>query len=220
MKKMRKIFHQYSWVMLVFVWFLVGCSSFREVSVVSHAVEGSPEPTPSASTPLPSVGPPSSSLAKVEPPVPAVSASEKPPVVRSPVRDEPPVKPKMDSVILAQSADESTLPWILEDIFFDYDQMSIRRDAIPLLEQNAKVLLKRYPNQDVLIQGHCDERGTEEYNLILGERRAKAVKEYLVDMGIPSANLRVLSLGKNQPFCLQHTHGCLQQNRRAHFVLK
>ena len=126
----------------------------------------------------------------------------------------------MDSVILAQSADESTLPWTLEDIFFDYDQMSIRRDAIPLLEQYAKVLLKRYPNQDVLIQGHCDERGTEEYNLILGERRAQAVKEYLVDMGIPSANLRVLSLGKNQPFCLQHTHGCLQQNRRAHFVLK
>jgi peptidoglycan-associated lipoprotein len=120
---------------------------------------------------------------------------------------------------MAQSAEDSTIPWILEDVFFDFDQIEIRRDAIPLLEQNAKVLLKRYANREVLIEGHCDERGTEDYNLILGERRARAAKNYLVDLGVSASQLRVLSLGKTQPFCLQRTMACFQQNRRAHFVL-
>ena len=111
------------------------------------------------------------------------------------------------------------LPWTLEDVFFDFDQIEIRGDAIPLLEQNAKVLLKRYANREVVIQGHCDERGTENYNLILGERRARAVKNYLVDLGVAASQLRVLSLGKNQPFCQQRSIACFRQNRRAHFVL-
>ncbi|MDH4194495.1 MAG: OmpA family protein, partial [Nitrospirota bacterium] len=97
---------------------------------------------------------------------------------------------------------------------------TLRGDAASALEQNAKVLLKRYSNREILIEGHCDERGTEEYNLILGERRAMVVKNYLVDLGVPAANLRILSLGKNEPFCLQPTLQCFQQNRRAHFVLK
>ena len=182
--------------------------------MVSHEREGPPEPTPMA---LPPDVPPPTSLSKIEPPI---SASKQSSSVLPPARDESPNKPKLGSAILAKPAEEPTLPWTLEDVFFDYDQMSIRSDAIPLLEQNAKVLLKRYPNRDVLIQGHCDERGTEEYNFILGERRAKVVKDYLVDLGIPASNLRVLSLGKNQPFCPQRTLQCFQENRRAHFVLQ
>ncbi len=112
------------------------------------------------------------------------------------------------------------LPWTLQDVFFDFDQMAIRQDAIPILEQNAKVLLKRYANRKILIQGHCDERGTEAYNFILGERRARAVKDYLINLGVAGSRLRVLSLGKSQPFCLQRTIPCFRQNRRAHFVLK
>ena len=108
----------------------------------------------------------------------------------------------------------------LQDVFFDYDQMAIRRDAIPLLERNAKVLLKRFANREILIQGHCDERGTEAYNLILGERRATAVKNYLVNLGVTASQLRVLSLGKSQPFCLERTISCFRQNRRAHFILQ
>ena len=135
--------------------------------------------------------------------------------------NEPPsMSSQVGSTILAQSADDSRLPWTLEDVFFDYDKITIRQDAIPRLQQNSKVLLRRYPDREVLIQGHCDERGTEEYNLVLGERRARAVKRFLVDLGVPAAQLRVLSLGKSQPFCLQRTHACFQQNRRAHFVLK
>jgi peptidoglycan-associated lipoprotein len=141
-----------------------------------------------------------------------------------PAPTTPPISPSSDKIsvgtaIMAQSAEDSTIPWILEDVFFDYDQIEILPDGIPLLEQNAKVLLKRYANREVVIQGHCDERGTEDYNLILGERRARAVKKYLVDLGVAASQLRVLSLGKNKPFCLQHTLACFQQNRRAHFVL-
>jgi peptidoglycan-associated lipoprotein len=130
------------------------------------------------------------------------------------------VPPFRNSAIASQSADDSLLPWTLEDVYFDYDQYTIRRDTIPALQQNVKVLLKRYSTREVVIEGHCDERGTEEYNLILGERRAMAVKSYLVDLGVPASNLRVLSLGKNEPFCLQLTIQCFQKNRRAHFVLK
>ncbi|MBA3967563.1 MAG: OmpA family protein [Nitrospirales bacterium] len=126
----------------------------------------------------------------------------------------------MGSVIIPQSADDSILLWTLEDVFFDYDQYSIRRETVPTLSRNAQILLKRFPTREVLIEGHCDERGTEEYNLILGERRAMAVKNYLVDLGVNASSIRVLSLGKHEPFCLQPTLRCFQQNRRAHFVLK
>jgi peptidoglycan-associated lipoprotein len=125
-----------------------------------------------------------------------------------------------ESALKTQSADDSTLPWTLEDVFFDYDQYTIRKEVIPVLEQNAKVLLKRFPHREVLVEGHCDERGTEEYNLVLGNRRAMVVKNFLMDLGVPASNLRVLSLGKHEPFCLQPTLQCLQQNRRAHFVLQ
>ncbi len=135
-----------------------------------------------------------------------------------------PVAPLVEGIekqdIFAQSAVDTMLPWTLQDVFFDYDQIAIRPDAVSVLEQNALVLLKRYPNRDVLIQGHCDERGTESYNLVLGERRATAVKNYLVNLGVPTSQLRVLSLGKSQPFCMERTLACFRQNRRAHFVLK
>jgi len=159
----------------------------------------------------PSAGPDSSvSVPKPEPPLPIVSQPT--------ISENPP--PEMGSVITAQSADDSLLPWKLEDVFFDYDQYSIERETVPTLMQNAQVLLKRYPNHQVVIEGHCDERGTEEYNLVLGERRAMAVKNYLVDLGVTASSIRILSLGKHEPFCLQSTLRCFQQNRRAHFVLK
>jgi len=193
--------------------FIVGCSSFHGVTVVSHGDEGVAvenavlEPT-SVSSPPPIV-------------IDSIfSQSEK--IEKAPI---PPVTPStsgttsLGETILSQSSEAFTLQWTLEDVFFDFDQIEIRRDAIPHLEQNAKVLLKRYANREVLIQGHCDERGTEAYNFILGKRRAMAVKNYLVDLGVEASQLRVLSLGKNQPFCLQRTIACFQQNRRAHFVL-
>lgn len=196
----------------VLVALLGGCSSFHNVAIVSHGDEIAGEESRDSSAPPE----PPISLSSVP-----ATTSEDPsvPVVSEPSMPQT-VPPFRDSAIAAQSADDSMLPWTLEDVFFDYDQYTIRRDTIPALQQNLKVLLKRYSTREVLIEGHCDERGTEEYNLILGERRAMAVKTYLVDLGVPASNLSVLSLGKNEPFCLQPTRKCFQQNRRAHFVLK
>ena len=112
------------------------------------------------------------------------------------------------------------LPFTLSDIFFDYDQYTLHHDDMSLLETNAKVLLGRYPKKKILIQGHCDERGTEEYNLALGVRRAQAVKDYLVDLGVPPERLQVLSYGKEKPFCTQHSWNCWKHNRRGHFVFQ
>jgi peptidoglycan-associated lipoprotein len=195
------------WLLVVL---LGGCSSYHNVSIMSHgdemageAIESSPPPSPVVSLPS----------------VPEIELEASDPVVLQSLKPQTDPSPK-GSAIAAQSAEDSDLPMVLEDVFFDYDHYSIRREDIPSLELNARVLLKRYPTREVLIQGHCDERGTEEYNLILGERRAMIVKNYLVDLGVPASNLRVLSLGKNEPFCHEPTLQCFQQNRRAHFVLE
>jgi len=194
-------------MLLVGIAILSGCSSFHNVSIVSHGNESAEESVDSSP---PGVSHPLGPETESDSSFPVVSEPSTPSVI----------SPSISSSISAQSADDSLLPRTLEDIFFDYDQYIIRRDSLPSLEQNAQVLLKRYPTREIIIEGHCDERGTEEYNLILGERRARMVKNYLVDLGVPSSNLRVLTLGKNEPFCLQTTLACFQQNRRAHFVLK
>jgi peptidoglycan-associated lipoprotein len=118
-----------------------------------------------------------------------------------------------------ERVDLSKVPRTLTDIFFDYDQYRIRQDAITVLEANAKVLIWRFPNKKVIIQGHCDERGTREYNLVLGERRAQAVRNYLIDLGVPEGNIQVISYGKEKPFCIEHSKKCWQKNRRSHFVV-
>jgi peptidoglycan-associated lipoprotein len=105
----------------------------------------------------------------------------------------------------------------VRDAYFDLDKADIRPDARQSLEKTAS-FLKGYPNAHVTIEGHCDERGSTEYNLALGDRRANAVKQYLVNLGIPAANLNVVSFGKEKPFCSESNEACWQQNRRGHFV--
>lgn len=105
----------------------------------------------------------------------------------------------------------------VHDAFFDYDSAEIRPDARQALQSTA-AFLKGYPQARVTIEGHCDERGSTEYNLALGDRRANAVKQYLVSLGIPADRLTSTSWGKEKPFCLQPTEPCFQQNRRGHFV--
>jgi peptidoglycan-associated lipoprotein len=105
----------------------------------------------------------------------------------------------------------------VRDAYFDLDKADIRPDARAALEKTAS-FLKRYPQAHVTIEGHCDERGSTEYNLALGDRRANAVKQYLVNLGIPAANLNTVSYGKEKPFCMESNESCWQQNRRGHFV--
>lgn len=107
----------------------------------------------------------------------------------------------------------------LGDIYFDFDQYTIRKDAIPVLENNGK-WLRNEPGRSIMIEGHCDERGTLAYNLVLGEKRARATKRYLENLGIPASRMQIMSYGEVRPFCKEQNEGCWQQNRRAHFVVQ
>ena len=115
---------------------------------------------------------------------------------------------------------EPVRPKKLQDIYFDFDQATIRRSAEPILEANAALLKTRYANRNLLLEGHCDERGSVEYNLVLGMRRAQVVKAYLVDLGVAPSRIRIVSYGKERPVCSQQNEVCWQRNRRTHFVLQ
>ena len=116
--------------------------------------------------------------------------------------------------------DQVTKDSKLEHVFFGFDQYSIRQNAVPVLERNAEMLNGLYKGDDVLIEGHCDERGTTDYNVELGKRRAQAVKDYLVGLGVKASRIRIVSYGKEKPFCRESEPACWQRNRRAHFVLQ
>lgn len=106
----------------------------------------------------------------------------------------------------------------LSSAYFDYDQADLRDDARTALAANAE-WLKKYPTIQVLIEGHCDERGTSEYNLALGDKRANAAKDYIESLGVDSSRVRTVSYGKERPQCSASTEECWQQNRRANFVI-
>jgi peptidoglycan-associated lipoprotein len=105
----------------------------------------------------------------------------------------------------------------LVDVFFDFDQHAIRGDAQSILSADA-AWINGKPGQTIVIEGHCDERGTQAYNLVLGDKRARAVKRYLQDLGVSASRLKTTSYGELRPFCKEREETCYQQNRRAHFV--
>jgi peptidoglycan-associated lipoprotein len=107
----------------------------------------------------------------------------------------------------------------LTDVFFDFDKYDIRPNDAKTLDANAN-WLKSNPNHLVLIEGHCDERGTNEYNLALGERRAKSTMNYLVSQGVQANRITIISYGEERPQCTEHTEACWAKNRRAHFLVK
>jgi peptidoglycan-associated lipoprotein len=109
----------------------------------------------------------------------------------------------------------------LEDALFDYDRATIRKDATTVLKDDVGVvrgILANYPSQKLVIEGNADERGSAEYNLALGDKRADAAEEFLTTMGIPQAQLTVISYGKERPVCTESTEACWQRNRRAHIT--
>lgn len=106
----------------------------------------------------------------------------------------------------------------LKDIHFQFDKYDLDSRSKGVLKQNAD-FLKQHPSVKVEIQGHCDERGTNNYNLALGQRRAASTKRYLASLGIPENRLHVISYGEEKPFCGQSNEGCWWRNRRAHFML-
>jgi len=135
------------------------------------------------------------------------------------VTDSPVVTPKMpDDPMASRSIDDLNRESPLQAAFFDYDSAEVSAAARTALDANAAVL-RKFPAWVVTVEGHCDERGTAEYNSALGERRAAAARTYLVSLGIPADRLHVVSYGKEFPFDAGHAESAWSKNRRAHFVI-
>lgn len=126
----------------------------------------------------------------------------------------PPPAPPTPSI-----SEETLFAQNIKDAFFDFNKSTIRPDAVKALTEDA-AFLKAHPGIDLTIEGHCDERGSEEYNLGLGERRADAAKRYLLNLGVSASRISTISYGKDRPFCTEHNEVCWQKNRRAHLVYK
>ncbi|MDM7995950.1 MAG: peptidoglycan-associated lipoprotein Pal [Acidobacteriota bacterium] len=107
----------------------------------------------------------------------------------------------------------------IKDIFFDYDQYTLREDARAALQSNARALAER-PGIRITIEGHCDERGSEKYNLALGDMRANAAKDFLISLGVNASRIDTVSFGEERPFCEEQNEECWQNNRRGHFVMR
>ncbi len=130
----------------------------------------------------------------------------------------PPRTPSPDELFRRESLGELNAAHPLGDAFFDYNQTALRDDARQALQQDAEWLAK-WPTTKLLVEGHCDERGTAEYNLGLGDRRAKQVATYLESLGVSPSRIVTDSLGKEKPFCAGSGDSCWSQNRRGHFVI-
>jgi peptidoglycan-associated lipoprotein len=154
---------------------------------------------------------------------PAAAARPTPPAPAPVVAAERPAPatpaPRYPNAVTRARIDE--LLARIEDAYFDYDRAALRPDALKALQADSTELrdiLKDFPDYKLTIEGHCDERGSAEYNVALGEKRAEAAKDYLVQVGIPSAQLNLISYGKERPVCEEHDEACWQKNRRIHIV--
>lgn len=117
----------------------------------------------------------------------------------------------------ATASDEELFAQNVKDVYFDYDKSDVRPDQQASIQADV-AFLQQHPNISFTVEGHCDERGSTEYNLALGDNRASAVKNALVAGGISADRVKTVSYGKEKPFCTEHTEQCWQQNRRGHFV--
>jgi peptidoglycan-associated lipoprotein len=123
-----------------------------------------------------------------------------------------------EEAVVAKAEEEAVKEITFENIHFDFDRYFIREDAKPTLENLGAYLIEN-PGVKVLIEGHCDERGTNEYNFALGERRAEAAKQYLINLAVESSRISTISYGEERPLDPGHTEGSWGQNRRAQFVI-
>jgi len=157
--------------------------------------------------------------APAPPPPPAPAAPPAPPPPPAPAPAPAPEKPLSEEEIFARkSLEELNAERPLADVFFALDQSALTDEARTKLQGNAD-WLRKWGNTRITIEGHCDNRGTTEYNLALGERRSQAAKEYLVSLGVSADRVLTISKGEETPFCTQDTEDCWAQNRRGHFII-
>ena len=162
--------------------------------------------------------PPSRPPEPVRPPAPAEEPSPAPADVRRPTPPVPPATPLPEDDFASQSLEEINRNSPLQPVFFDYDSTDLDVNARAAIEANA-ALLAWYANWSVTVEGHCDSRGTPEYNLALGEQRALAVRNVLVSLGVEASRIRTISYGEEFPFAPSDAPEAWAQNRRAHFVV-
>jgi peptidoglycan-associated lipoprotein len=169
--------------------------------------------TACASGPKATTAPPEEPSAEREVSLPPIEDEE---VISQPVADS--VISEEETEELPSDIQELNRRGYLKDVFFDTDRYDLKPEAREILAANS-TWLQRFSNIEILIEGHCDERNTREYNLALGERRANAVRDYLVFLGVPASRIRTRSYGEERPFALGHDESAWALNRRAHFVI-
>jgi peptidoglycan-associated lipoprotein len=157
------------------------------------------------------------------PPVPPPAAPPAPPPPAPAPQPPPPAVPAPaglteDEIFRRKTLDQLNAERPLGDVFFDYDMSEIRADARGPLQVNAD-WMKKWTGTQVMLEGHADSRGSAEYNLALGSRRANSIRDYMVSLGVPTTRITVVSKGKEAPFCAEESEACWQQNRRGHFVI-
>jgi peptidoglycan-associated lipoprotein len=161
-----------------------------------------PEPPPAA----PSSPPPAETKPATPPPPPPPPATP------------PPAAPTEEEIFAKKTLDQLNAEKPLTDVFFAYDSTDISEEGRASLQKNLQ-WLNRWKTTKIMIEGHADSRGTNEYNLALGESRADAVRDYLVGLGLTAERITIVSKGEEQPFCREESESCWQQNRRGHFIL-
>jgi peptidoglycan-associated lipoprotein len=156
------------------------------------------------------------------PPPPAQTQAPPPPPTPPPApRQEPPPAPPTPNeaeLFARKSLAELNSEKPLDDVFFELDKSDLSDQTRTTLQKDAD-WLKKWESTHITVEGHCDSRGTSEYNLALGDRRAAAVRDFLSSLGVPAARINVVSMGKEQPFCTDENEACWAQNRRDHFVI-
>lgn len=157
-------------------------------------------------------------VARPTPPAPPSSTATRPADPPAPMREPIPPEPLPSDSVAGKSLDDLNRDSPLRPIFFEYDSSDVNDAGRTTLQANAAVL-KKYPSWVITIEGHCDERGTAEYNLALGERRAVAARTYLISLGVDANRLRTVSYGSEFPFDPAHQETAWSRNRRAHFVI-
>jgi peptidoglycan-associated lipoprotein len=163
--------------------------------------------------------PPPAAAPAPPPPPPAATPAPPPPPPPPPPAAAPAPRPLTEEEIFARkSLDQLNAEKPLDDVFFDLDKSDIREDGKSTLQRDAD-WLKKWTTTQITVEGHADSRGSSEYNLGLGSRRAASVKDYLQSLGVPANRVTVVSKGKEQPFCTEESESCWQQNRRGHFIV-
>jgi peptidoglycan-associated lipoprotein len=160
---------------------------------------------------------PAPPAAPTPPPPAAEPAKPTPPPAPPPATPPPPRTPTEDEAFAAMSLDELNKKGLLADVFFALDSVELNQAGRGALSKNVEYL-KRWPSTKIMVEGHADARGTNEYNLALAERRAGAVRDYLVSLAVPADRVTIVSKGEEAPFCTEESEACWQQNRRGHFV--